>query len=44
MISAEKVVLDRLKEDVDLGMRSELVFVLHDLVAEKKRRDARARL
>ena len=44
MISAEKVVLDRLKQDVDLGMRSELVFVLHDVVAEKKRRDARARM
>ena len=44
MISAEKVVLDRLKQDIDLVMRSELVFVLHDVVAEKKRRDAKARL
>jgi hypothetical protein len=44
MISAEKVVLDRLKHDDDVGMRSELVFVLHDAVAEKKRRDAKARI
>ncbi|GAB7327924.1 hypothetical protein MBLNU13_g11700t1 [Cladosporium sp. NU13] len=44
MISAEKVVLDRLKQDVDLSMRSDLVFVLHDVVAEKKRRDAKAKL
>jgi hypothetical protein len=44
MISAENVVLDRLKQDIDSVMRSELVFVLHDVVAEKKRRDAKARL
>ena len=44
MISAEKVVLDRLKQDADLSMRSDLIFLLHDVVAEKKKRDAKARL
>lgn len=44
MISAEKIVLDRLKQDVDLVARSEIVFNLHDVVAEKKRRDAKAKL
>jgi hypothetical protein len=44
MISAEKVVIDRLKQDDDLSGRSEVVFVLHDVVAEKRRKDAKARL
>jgi hypothetical protein len=44
MISAEKVVIDRLAQDVDLNRRSEVVFVLHDIVAEKKRKDVKARL
>jgi hypothetical protein len=44
MISAEKIVLDRLKQDVDFVARSEIVFNLHDVVAEKKRRDAKAKL
>ena len=44
MISAEKIVIDRLKQDVDLGKRSKVVFVLHDVVAEKKRKDGKARL
>jgi hypothetical protein len=37
-------VLDRLKQDVDLVARSEIVFNLHDVVPEKKRRDAKAKL
>jgi len=44
MVSAERVVLDRLRQDVDLGMRSEVAFVLHNVVAEKKRRDAKAKM
>ena len=36
--------LDRLKQDADLSMRSGLIFLLHDVVAEKKRRYAKARL
>jgi hypothetical protein len=44
MISAEKVVIDRLKQDVDFASRSEVIFVLRDVVAEKKRSDGKARL
>ena len=44
MVSVEKIVLDRLKQDVDLGTRAGALFVLHVVVAEKKRRDAKAKL
>ena len=44
MVSVEKMVLDRLKQGVDLGTRAEVLFVLHVVVAEKKRRDAKAKL
>lgn len=44
MISAEKIVFDRLVRDADLNRRSRVVFVLHDVVAGKKRKDGRARL
>ena len=44
MVSAERIVMERLVEDEDLGRWAERVFVLHDVVGEKKRRDGRARL
>ncbi|KAM0715375.1 hypothetical protein Q7P37_008873 [Cladosporium fusiforme] len=44
MISAERIVLDRLEADVDLSARAEKLFVLHDVVAEKTRRAIKARL
>jgi len=44
MTSAEQVVLDRLKQDDDMGGRSDIVFVLHDVVAEKRKKNAKARL
>lgn len=44
MISAEQIVLDRLALDADLARRSQAVFVLHDVVAEKRRKDGRSRL
>jgi len=44
MVSAERVVVERLGGDGDLGGWGERVFVLGDVVEEKRGRDARARL
>ena len=44
MISAERVVMDRLLGDGDLLERGERVFVMGDFVAAKRGRDARAKL
>ena len=44
MTSAEKIVLDRLKRDDDMGRRSGIVLALHEVVAEKRKGNAKARL